>query len=200
MDSLYRRRTQPAQTNAEAPLRETASQTAGPYVHIGCLPNAADVRGIYSNDLTVNRILPNAPITISGKVFEGDNIICKDVMLEFWHADETGCYDNGIWHRSITNSTSGLFSINTQMPGKTKTGEGKWLAPFVSVWITARGINLGLLTRIYFPDHESVLHEDPHMNLIPESRRLTLMAKLVNGGYYFDIHLQGPNETVFFDV
>jgi protocatechuate 3,4-dioxygenase, alpha subunit len=38
------------------------------------------------------------------------------------------------------------------------------------------------------------------MNLIPESRRLTLMAKLVNGGYYFDIHLQGPNETVFFDV
>ena len=200
MDSLDIRRTRPAKTNAEMPLRETASQTAGPYVHIGCLPNTVGVKGICPDDLTSNKPLANAPITISGKVFEGEGVVCRDVMLEFWHADEQGCYDNGIWHRSSTNLDSGLFSIKTQMPGNTQTTEGKVLAPFISVWITARGINIGLLTRIYFPEHESAINEDPHMELVSESRRSTLMAKAVDGGYHFDIHLQGVAETVFFDV
>lgn len=200
MDSLDIRRTRPAGTNLTTPLRETASQTAGPYVHIGCLPNSVGVTGIYSDDLTRNKPLADAPIKISGKIFEGEGLVCKDMMLEFWQADERGSYENGIWQRTSTNLESGLFSIKTQMPGKITTAEGCVLAPFISVWVTARGLNLGLLTRIYFPEHENVIAEDPHMALVPESRRGTLLAKPVDGGYLFDIHLQGAAETVFFDV
>ena len=200
MDSLDIRRTRPAGTNLTTPLRETASQTAGPYVHIGCLPNSVGVTGIYSVDLTRNKPLADAPIKISGKIFEGEGLVCKDMMLEFWQADERGSYENGIWQRTSTNLESGLFSIKTQIPGKISTAEGCVLAPFISVWVTARGLNLGLLTRIYFPEHENVIAEDPHMALVPESRRGTLLAKSVDGGYLFDIHLQGTAETVFFDV
>jgi protocatechuate 3,4-dioxygenase alpha subunit len=200
MDSLDIRRTRPAGTNLTTPLRETASQTAGPYVHIGCLPNSVGVTGIYSDDLTRNKPLADAPIKISGKIFEGEGLVCKDMMLEFWQADERGSYENGIWQRTSTNLESGLFSIETQMPGKISTAEGCVLAPFISVWVTARGLNLGLLTRIYFPEHENVIAEDPHMALVPESRRGTLLAKPMDGGYLFDIHLQGAAETVFFDV
>ena len=200
MDSLDIRRTRPAGTNLTTPLRETASQTAGPYVHIGCLPNSVGVTGIYSDDLTRNKPLADAPIKISGKIFEGEGLVCKDMMLEFWQADERGSYENGIWQRTSTNLESGLFSIKTQMPGKIPTAEGFVLAPFISVWVTARGLNLGLLTRIYFPEHENVIAEDPHMALVPESRRGTLLAKPMDGGYLFDIHLQGAAETVFFDV
>ena len=200
MDSLDIRRTRPAGTNLTTPLRETASQTAGPYVHIGCLPNSVGVTGIYSADLTRNKPLADAPIKISGKIFEGEGLVCKDMMLEFWQADERGSYENGIWQRTSTNLESGLFSIKTQMPGKIPTAEGRVLAPFISVWVTARGLNLGLLTRIYFPEHESVITKDPHMALVPESRRGTLLAKSIDGGYLFDIHLQGAAETVFFDV
>jgi protocatechuate 3,4-dioxygenase, alpha subunit len=33
---------------------------------------------------------------------------------------------------------------------------------------------------------------------VPESRRTTLLAQPVDGGYRFDIRLQGEGETVFF--
>jgi protocatechuate 3,4-dioxygenase alpha subunit len=35
---------------------------------------------------------------------------------------------------------------------------------------------------------------------VPPERRGTLLAAKVDGGYRFDIHLQGPAETVFFRV
>jgi protocatechuate 3,4-dioxygenase alpha subunit len=40
------------------------------------------------------------------------------------------------------------------------------------------------------------------MALVPADRRTTLIAKRTGGTatYHFDIHLQGDNETVFFDV
>ena len=31
-------------------LKETPSQTAGPYVHIGLTPNFADIKGVYPTD------------------------------------------------------------------------------------------------------------------------------------------------------
>lgn len=32
-------------------LKESASQTAGPYVHIGCTPNFTGIEGVYEADL-----------------------------------------------------------------------------------------------------------------------------------------------------
>ena len=32
-------------------FKETASQTAGPYVHIGCTPNFVGIKGVFEKDL-----------------------------------------------------------------------------------------------------------------------------------------------------
>jgi len=82
------------------------------------------------------------------------------------------------------------------------------MAPHINAWIVARGINIGLNTRIYFSDEADANASDAVLNLIEwEQRRTTLVAerqgKNAKDGsavYRFDIRLQGENETVFFDV
>jgi protocatechuate 3,4-dioxygenase alpha subunit len=75
----------------------------------------------------------------------------------------------------------------------------------VNLWIVARGINIGLNTRMYFSDETAANAADPVLNLIEwEVRRNTLIGQREERSgkriYRFDIHLQGPQETVFFDV
>ncbi|MES5489026.1 protocatechuate 3,4-dioxygenase subunit alpha, partial [Bradyrhizobium sp. INPA03-11B] len=54
--------------------------------------------------------------------------------------------------------------------------------------------------RIYFDD-EAGNAADSTLALVPADRRATLIAERGAGNAYtFDIHLQGDNETVFFDV
>ena len=203
MDPLDIRRNRPALSNANSPLRETASQTAGPYVHIGCLPNRLGLAGIIENDLISNKPLPDGnTITVAGQVFEGEDTVCTDAMLEFWHADETGDYANGYWTRTCTDLESGFYRTETVMPGSCAQKDGVPFAPFMSVWTVARGINIGLLTRIYFPEFESLNADDPHLQLVAPERRQTLIAQSTQTEreYRFDIHLQGSSETVFFDT
>ena len=203
MEPLDVRRTKPAESNAKLPLRETASQTAGPYVHIGCLPNMAGIQGVFPQDLISNgEIGAGEKIMISGQVFEGDRIVCKDIMLEFWQADTKGSYQNGVWHRAGTNLETGIFQVETIMPGAVQQTSGETLAPFINVWVVARGINIGLLTRIYFQHFGELNARDPHLALVPAERRKTLIARAgdATNHYEFDVHLQGANETVFFET
>ena len=74
------------------------------------------------------------------------------------------------------------------------------MAPHITFWIVARGINIGLHTRMYFPDADN--SADPLLTRIEHQNRVpTLIAeKEADGIYRFDIHLQGENETVFLDV
>ncbi|TGW05001.1 protocatechuate 3,4-dioxygenase subunit alpha, partial [Mesorhizobium sp. M2D.F.Ca.ET.145.01.1.1] len=68
------------------------------------------------------------------------------------------------------------------------------------LWIVARGINLGLHTRLYFSDEEEANGEDPILARIEHRVRVsTLIAERQGDAYIFDIHLQGEKETVFFD-
>jgi protocatechuate 3,4-dioxygenase alpha subunit len=83
--------------------------------------------------------------------------------------------------------------------------DGRLMAPHVNLWVVARGINIGLNTRMYFADEQEANASDPVLNLIEwEVRRKTLIAEReVRGAevvYRFDIYLQGENETVFFDI
>jgi protocatechuate 3,4-dioxygenase alpha subunit len=82
---------------------------------------------------------------------------------------------------------------------------GHLMAPHINLWIVARGINVGLNTRIYFSDEDAANAEDPVINLIEwERRRKSLIAQRNEGDgapvYRFDIKLQGEDETVFFDI
>ena len=79
------------------------------------------------------------------------------------------------------------------------------MAPHLNLWIVARGINIGLNTRMYFEDEAEANAADPVLNLVEHvERRKTLVARReVRDGvpvYGFDIRLQGEGETVFLDV
>jgi protocatechuate 3,4-dioxygenase alpha subunit len=74
------------------------------------------------------------------------------------------------------------------------------MAPHITFWIVARGINIGVQTRMYFEDEENeidpILARIEHQNRVP-----TLLARKIEDGLYqFDIRLQGEDETIFFDV
>jgi len=98
-----------------------------------------------------------------------------------------------------------LYTFETVKPGSGEGRDGRPMAPQINFWIVARGINIGLNTRMYFPDEEEANEKDPVLNLIEwEVRRKTLIAQReIRDGkpvYRFDIHIQGPEETVFFDL
>ena len=199
-------------------LKETASQTAGPYVHIGLAPGAAGF-DIYENELGRDIAGPNAKgerIRVEGLVIDGMGSPVKDVLIEAWQANSEGVYphpedgrpvEDGFrgFGRVITNFETGAWAFDTVKPGKTKGRMGALMAPHISLWIVARGINVGLNTRMYFEDEAEANAADPVMNLVEwESRRKTLLAKRVEEPgtplYRFDIRLQGEDETVFFDI
>lgn len=196
-------------------LKETASQTAGPYVHIGLAPGAAGFH-IFNQELGHDIAGPNAAgdrITIKGRVIDGTGAPVKDVLLETWQANAAGVYahaedprhaqvEDGFrgWGRVITNFETGEFTFDTIKPGSVPGRNGATQAPHISIWIVARGINVGLNTRMYFDDEDN--SADPVINLIEQQhRRETLLAKRQSDGtYLFEIYLQGDKETVFFDV
>ncbi len=199
-------------------LRETASQTAGPYVHIGLAPGAAGF-DIYKQELGWDIAGPNAAgerIRVEGRVIDGMGAPIKDVLLEVWQANAAGNYahpegggpvEDGFrgWGRVITDFDTGEWGFDTVKPGKTRGRNVGTQAPHLNLWIVARGINIGLNTRIYFSDESEANAKDPVLNLIEwENRRATLIAaRSERDGtpvYRFDIRLQGEDETVFFDV
>jgi protocatechuate 3,4-dioxygenase alpha subunit len=86
------------------------------------------------------------------------------------------------------------------IPGAVPGPGGSPQAPHLVVGVFARGLLHGLITRVYFPDHGD-LERDPILSLVPAHRRPTLIAAPSGPARYrFDIVLQGPGETVFFDV
>jgi protocatechuate 3,4-dioxygenase alpha subunit len=86
-------------------------------------------------------------------------------------------------------------------PGRIAADE----APHINVTVMMRGILTHAFTRVYFDDEAAANAADPVLNLVPAERRATLVAKRdAQPGrpvvYRFDIRMQGPDETVFFDV
>lgn len=191
-------------------LKETASQTAGPYVHIGLAPGDAGF-DIYAQELGRDIAGPNAKgqrITVTGMVTDGTGAPVKDVLIEIWQANAAGIYagagdvEEGFrgWGRVIPDFDTGKFTFETVKPGAVAGTDGRMAAPHLNLWLVARGINVGLNTRMYFDD-ETANASDPVLNLIEQAhRRDTLIAKGEASTYEFNISLQGENETVFLDV
>ena len=190
-------------------LQETASQTSGPYVHIGLLPHQAGF-DIFANNFSNVLAGPDTPgerIRIEGRVLDGLGSPCRDVLLECWQADAEGQYRGAFrgWGRAGTDFETGLWFFETIKPGAVPGRRGfKTMAPHVNLWLASRGINIGLSTRLYFED-DGANAEDPVLRMIePAVRRDTLLARREQRDgatvYVFDIRLQGPGETVFFDI
>ena len=201
-------------------LKETASQTAGPYVHIGLIPHMAgfDIFEKTFGNVLAGPATKGERIVVEGRVFDGSGTPLRDVLLEIWQANAGGRYNHPAdrsagaldqefrgWGRAGSDFDSGLVTFETIKPGAITDKAGRRCAPYVNIWIVARGINIGLNTRLYFSDEEAANAADPVLNLVePPVRRATLIAtrgeragKVV---YSFTINLQGAEETVFFDV
>ena len=192
-----------------AQLKETPSQTAGPFLHIGTLPAIAGLRAgrperqnILAGDGTLGQ-----RIRIEGVIHDGSGALVKDAMVEIWQANANGQYGGNEflgWGRAATDFDSGLFVFETIKPGVTAFHDGRPQAPHISVSIFARGINIQLQTRLYFSDEAAANATDPVLQLVGAPELVaTLIARKIEGGaptYRFDIRLQGDGETVFFDV
>jgi protocatechuate 3,4-dioxygenase alpha subunit len=197
-------------------LKETPSQTGGPYVHIGTTPNVIGSTGVYPADLgkfMVNEKTKGERITITGKVIDGSGTLLRDALLEIWQADADGLFNSRSemrgtadpeftgWGRQPVDFETGIYRFETIKPGRVPYPDGRLQAPHILFWIVSRGINIGLHTRMYFGDEEAANAEDPVLARIEHKVRVpTLIAARDGGGYIFDIHLQGEKETVFFDI
>lgn len=205
-------------------LPETASQTGGPYVHIGLAPKQAGF-DIFENNFGHVLVAPETRgerIAIEGRVFDGSGSLVRDVLVEIWQANADGKYahpgdtqDLPIdpsfrgWGRAGADFETGVFRFETIKPGRVAGLGGAVQAPHVCLVLFARGINVGLHTRLYFGDEAEANRCDPVLNGIEwEVRRSTLVAPRSerNGTavYSLDIRLQdtpdGGRETVFFDI
>ncbi|MDX8535070.1 protocatechuate 3,4-dioxygenase subunit alpha [Mesorhizobium sp. VK25A] len=196
-------------------LKESPSQTAGPYVHIGLTPNFCGIGGVYASDLgstMVNGETKGERIELRIRVLDGTGTPLKDALIEIWQADAEGLYNSATelrgaadpnfqgWGRQPTDMDTGVCLFRTIKPGRVPFRDGRLMAPHITLWIVARGINIGLNTRLYFSDEEKANAEDPILARIEHRLRVpTLIAERQGETYVFDIHLQGEKETVFFD-
>ena len=204
------------QSTSELILRETASQTAGPYVHIGLAPSVA---GLPARDEEIwNRMAgPDAegePIEVVGTVIDGNGDLVRDALIEAWQADAKGVYQpffdlrnafNSFGRTATTFEGSSEWSLQTIKPGPVAHASGQPMAPHINLSIFARGVNVHLQTLLYFDDETDANAHCPVLSRIESpTRRQTLIASREAGDgdrvrYRFDIRLQGDGETVFFD-
>ena len=183
-------------------LPRTPSQTVGPYLALGLSWEDGP------------EVVPDgtpASIWIRGHLLDGNGTPVPDGLVETWQADENGRFAHPEARTRGETSfrgfgrcptdTEGRFAIRTVKPGTIPGPDGGLQAPHIDVSVFARGILTRLVTRIYFADEAEANEADPALRSVPDAmRRRTLLASRAGDGYEWDIHLQGPDETVFFDV
>lgn len=182
-------------------LIATPSQTVGPYFRLGMDP------------LNHDHVAPQGAtglIEVSGRVIDGDQAPIGDCVLEIWQADAAGQYAfmNGEknpkaeadWcgFARVPTDAEGRFTFYTVKPGAVPDNLGGLQAPHALVMVGMRGLLKFLMTRMYFPGSET--DSDVLLQSIPAARRATLIARQgAPDQLDFNISMQGPGETVFFD-
>ncbi|ESR23221.1 protocatechuate 3,4-dioxygenase subunit alpha [Lutibaculum baratangense] len=190
-------------------LKETPSQTAGPYVHLGTVPSAAGLEiRTQENPHILQGDADGTRIRIEGLLIDGAGQPVTDAMMEIWQADSKGRYgQDGFfgWGRTVTDWTTGRWWFETVKPGPVPYRDGRTEAPHIDILIFSRGINIHLHTRLYFADEAEANADDP---VLKAAGAPWLQETMIAGrfdadgmpGYRLDIHLQGEKETVFLDM
>lgn len=185
---------------------QTPSQTVGPFFHIGLIEG--DENDLVTPQTTGERI------TVHGRVLDGEGEGVLDALVEIWQADAQGIYNHPAdprraqadqhfqgFGRSDT-ADAGSYRFKTIKPGPVPADDEPVQAPHINVRVFARGMLVHVVTRLYFSDEEAN-ENDPVLNTVAAERRSTLIAEREESEdlprYRFDIHLQGEQETVFFD-
>lgn len=180
-------------------LGPTPHQTIGPFFHCA-LPFDGGAELVDRDD-------PRA-IRVVGRVVDGAGEPVSDAMLEVWQADPDGRYATPEDRRDvrfcgfgrISTAEDGTYELVTLKPGSVPGPNGTRQAPHLELAIFARGLLKHLVTRVYFPEDGDAFAADPVLRLVGSSVRERLIAARENGGYRFDVRLQGDRETPFLEV
>jgi protocatechuate 3,4-dioxygenase alpha subunit len=187
-------------------LPATTWQTVGPFFSIG-------FSWLYRDNLAGAGV-SGERVEISGRVLDGDGNPVPDGIVEIWQANSQGKYahpddpqekevEEGFsGYGRVPTDDAGRFRFTTIKPGRVPGPDGNLQAPHLEVSVFTRGLLRRLITRIYFPD-EPGNAEDFALNLVEVARRGTLIAQRIDerpGALEWNVILQGPGETVFFDV
>ena len=184
-------------------LLATASQTVGPFFHIG-------MQKLLISDLAKS-VKGGEKFSILGRVLDGEGKPVNDALIEIWQADAQGKYTHPHDVRDqtldpgfkgfgrVATGDNGEFRFFTIKPGRVPGSGGALQAPHLLVAVFMRGLLKHLVTRMYFPG-EAGNDEDAVLALVPKERRATLVAQPAgSGALAWNVILQGQDETVFFD-
>lgn len=197
-------------------MKQTPSQTIGPYFAYGL--TAQQYHYPFSQLAGGNLLRGETAgerIRVTGRVLDGNGQPVDDAMIEIWQANAAGRFNHPLDRRAERPLDPGFlgfgrcgtgtredlsFCFETVKPGAARPGQ----APFISVIVFLRGALSHAYTRIYFADETAANAEDPVLNAVSATRRETLIARRADTAtgveYRFDIRMQGPQETVFFDL
>jgi protocatechuate 3,4-dioxygenase alpha subunit len=197
-------------------IPQTPSQTIGPFFAYCLTPASYGHAGIATNVLVAPETAGET-IRITGCLLDGAGAPINDALIEVWQANAAGRYNHPEDRREdvvlepgfkgfgrCMTDEKGRFSFDTIKPGRVPGQGNRLQAPHVSIIVQARGMQSHAYGRIYFSDEADANGEDPVLASIEQSRRGTLIARREDSDagavYHFDIHMQGPEETVFFDA
>ena len=188
-------------------MNATPSQTVGPFFHFG-LTDKHSIGHIADPQAQGERV------HLKCRVLDGDGMPLNDAMVEIWQANAEGKYNHPEdrqqkaiepafygFGRAATHE-DGNCEFETIKPGRVPGLGNALQAPHLNVAIFARGMLKQLYTRIYFFG-DPANQEDSVLAMVPAKRRATLLAQpdvSRQDTWLFDVHLQGEQETVFFDV
>jgi|SRR5271169_38893 len=183
----------------------TPSQTVGPYFGLG-------FSWLERTDLTEGAT-DGTRVTIRGRVLDGADQPVPDAVLEIWQADAKGRYAHSedaidlvapnkfFGFGRVPVNDKGEFTFRTIKPGSVARPDGTPDSPHLVVSVFMRGLLRRLITRVYFPG-EPTNETDAVLARVPLSRRQTIISHAVTADaetLVWDVHLQGKEETVFFE-
>ncbi|MGB0662625.1 MAG: protocatechuate 3,4-dioxygenase subunit alpha [Pontibacterium sp.] len=195
-------------------FKQTPSQTVGPYFAYGLTAQQYGYNhSQIANHCLVTENTEGERIRLVGRVFDAQGKAVDDAVIEIWQANAHGRFNHkndqragreldpafkGFGRVGTGTTEDNSYRFETIKPGAIDNDQ----APFISVTVFMRGLPNHAYTRVYFSD-EATNSNDKVLNKVPAERRKTLVAqrKETTTGveYVFDIHMQGPLETVFFD-
>jgi len=186
-------------------MMPTPAQTIGPY--FGFALPWSDGREVVAEGT------PGA-IVLEGVLLDGAGQPVPDGLIETWQADDDGRFAHPDDPRGAVawsgfrgfgrcpTDAHGRYSILTLKPGPVPGPGESTQAPHITMSVFARGLLQRLVTRVYFADEQERNALDPVLCSLRggEQMRRTLLAAPHDGGYCFDVRLQGQDETVFFAI
>jgi protocatechuate 3,4-dioxygenase alpha subunit len=196
------------------PLKQTPSQTVGPYFAYGLSPTqyGYDLKSLFTPAL----VTPKAQgehIRIVGQVLDGAGVPISDALVEINQRNASGQFVTTVAESEAQGFAgfgrcgTGTLADNAFEFSTVKPGAVAGQAPYIDVCVTARGLLVHTFSRIYFDDEAAANANDEVLNSVPAERRATLIAQraMTPAGavYRFDICMQDSargKETVFFDL